>query len=53
MEAVIWTDKSVTWKSDDGKILTTGQFPTIEEAKEFCEKLGSTPIKSINVKGIR
>jgi len=52
VEAVIWTDQSVTWKNERGEILTTAPFPTIEEAKSFAEKVTTVPIKSVNIKGI-
>ena len=29
VEAVIWTEKSVTWKNDIGEVLTTAPFSTI------------------------
>lgn len=52
VEAVIWTDQSVTWKNERGEILTTAPFPTIKEAKSFAEKVTTVPIKSVNIKGI-
>lgn len=53
VEAVIWTDQSVTWKNDIGEVLTTAPFPTIKEAQEFAKKVTTVPIKSVNVKGIK
>ena len=50
MEGVIWKDKSVSWKDGDGRVYTTGAFKTKKEAKEFLTKLGTTPIKEINIK---
>ena len=52
VEAVIWTDQSVTWKNDIGEVLTTAPFPTIKEAQEFAKQVTTVPIKSVNVKGI-
>ena len=53
MEGVIWKDKSVSWKDDEGKVYTTGSFKTKKEAKEFLLKLGTTPIEKLEIKGIR
>ena len=52
MEGVIWKDKSVSWH-DGGRVYTTAAFKTKKEAREFLEKLGSTPIVNMNIKGIR
>ena len=53
MEGVIWKDKSVSWKDDEGKVYTTGSFKTKKEAKEFLTKLGTVPLAQINIKGLR
>ena len=53
MEGVIWKDKSVSWKDDDGKVYTTGSFKTKKEAKEFLTKLGTTPIQELRIMGLR
>ena len=53
MEGVIWKDKSVSWKDDSGKVYTTGSFKTKKEAKEFLTKLGTTPIKELNIQGVK
>lgn len=53
MEGVIWKDKSVTWRDNDGKVYTTGVFKTKKLAKEFLLKLGTTPIEKLEIKGIR
>ena len=47
MEAVIWTDFSVTFKDDENQIVTTSPFKDRNSAVKYCEEITNDGIEFI------
>ena len=47
MEAVIWTDFSVTFKDDENQIVTTSPFKDRDSAVKYCEEITNDGIEFI------